>query len=88
MAHFPHLFREGDLAALRTFARFLDIGHEMGASRFLKVCHGRKAGIPPRLDVERELGMPSGNIFHGDLHVSQLFSMRPVPRWSARRRTS
>jgi phosphoribosylformylglycinamidine synthase len=34
-----------------------DIGHEMGASRFLKVCHGRKAGIPPRLDVERELAV-------------------------------
>jgi phosphoribosylformylglycinamidine synthase len=29
-------------------------GDEMGASRFLKVCLGRKAGRPPRLDVERE----------------------------------
>jgi phosphoribosylformylglycinamidine synthase len=26
----------------------------MGASRFLKVCHGRKEGRPPRLDVELE----------------------------------
>jgi phosphoribosylformylglycinamidine synthase len=32
-----------------------EIGDEMGASRFLKVCHGRKVGLPPRLDVEREL---------------------------------
>ena len=32
-----------------------EIGHEMGASHFLKVCHGRKEGSPPRLDVEREL---------------------------------
>jgi phosphoribosylformylglycinamidine synthase II len=31
------------------------IGHEMGATHFLKVCHGRKEGLPPRLDVEREL---------------------------------
>lgn len=31
-----------------------DLGDEMGASRFLKVCHGRKAGRPPRLNVERE----------------------------------
>ncbi|MFL6589257.1 MAG: phosphoribosylformylglycinamidine synthase subunit PurL [Chthoniobacterales bacterium] len=34
-----------------------DIGQEIGASRFLKVCHGRKAGLPPRLDVERELAV-------------------------------
>ncbi len=31
-----------------------ELGDEMGGSRFLKVCHGRKAGSPPRLDVERE----------------------------------
>jgi len=34
-----------------------EIGDEMGASRFLKVCHGLKAGRPPRLDVERELAV-------------------------------
>lgn len=34
-----------------------EVGDEMGASRFLKVCHGRKAGRPPRLDVERELAV-------------------------------
>src|SRR5688572_29619823 len=34
-----------------------DIGSEMGASHFLKVCHGRKEGRPPRLDVERELAV-------------------------------
>jgi phosphoribosylformylglycinamidine synthase subunit PurL len=34
-----------------------EIGHEMGGSRFLKVCHGRKAGIPPRLDVEHEMAV-------------------------------
>ena len=32
-----------------------EIGHEMGATHFLKVCHGRKQGLPPRLDLEREL---------------------------------
>ncbi|MFL6568541.1 MAG: AIR synthase related protein, partial [Chthoniobacterales bacterium] len=30
---------------------------ELGASRFLKVCHGRKAGLPPRLNIERELAV-------------------------------
>ena len=34
-----------------------NIGDEMGASRFLKVCYGRKEGKPPRLNVERELAV-------------------------------
>src|SRR5881394_3893786 len=34
-----------------------EIGSELGGSRFLKVCHGRKTGLPPRLDVERELAV-------------------------------
>ncbi|MFL6526997.1 MAG: phosphoribosylformylglycinamidine synthase subunit PurL [Chthoniobacterales bacterium] len=33
------------------------IGEEMGGSRYLKVCHRRKAGTPPRLDYERELAV-------------------------------
>jgi phosphoribosylformylglycinamidine synthase len=34
-----------------------ELGDEMGGSRFLKVCHGRKEGLPPRLDVKRELAV-------------------------------
>jgi phosphoribosylformylglycinamidine synthase len=34
-----------------------EIGEEMGASHFLKVCHGRKEGMPPRLNVQRELAV-------------------------------
>ena len=34
-----------------------DLGDELGASHFLKVCHGRKEGLPPRLDVEREIAV-------------------------------
>jgi len=34
-----------------------EIGDEMGGTRFLKVCHGRKEGLPPRLDIERELAV-------------------------------
>jgi phosphoribosylformylglycinamidine synthase len=34
-----------------------EFGNEMGASHFLKVIHGRKAGVPPRLDFERELAL-------------------------------
>jgi phosphoribosylformylglycinamidine synthase len=34
-----------------------EIGNEMGATHFLKVCHGRKEGQPPRLDFARELAV-------------------------------
>jgi len=34
-----------------------DLGDEMGASHFLKVCLGRKEGLPPRLDLKRELAV-------------------------------
>ena len=34
-----------------------EVGDELGGSWFLKVCHGRKEGLPPRLNVERELAV-------------------------------
>jgi phosphoribosylformylglycinamidine synthase len=34
-----------------------EIGDEMGATHFLKVCHGRKEGRPPGLDIARELAV-------------------------------
>jgi phosphoribosylformylglycinamidine synthase len=34
-----------------------EIGDEMGGTHFLKVCHGRKEGLPPRLNVQRELAV-------------------------------
>jgi phytoene dehydrogenase-like protein len=32
--------------------------------------------------MERELGLVGGNIFHGELSVDQLFHMRPAPGWA------
>ncbi|HEV2009370.1 MAG TPA: phosphoribosylformylglycinamidine synthase subunit PurL [Burkholderiales bacterium] len=32
-------------------------GNELGASHFLKICHGRKEGRPPQLDLEREIAV-------------------------------
>jgi phosphoribosylformylglycinamidine synthase II len=32
-----------------------EIGNELGGSRFLKVCHGRKQGPPPHVDLAREI---------------------------------
>ena len=37
---------------------------------------GREVTSP--LDIERNLGMVGGDIFHGALHLDQLFSLRPV----------
>ncbi len=34
------------------------------------------------LDLERELGLTGGNIFHGELTPQQLFCMRPVAGWA------
>jgi phosphoribosylformylglycinamidine synthase II len=34
-----------------------NLGDELGASHFLKICHGRKEGLPPRLDIEREIAV-------------------------------
>ncbi|MBO9604283.1 MAG: NAD(P)/FAD-dependent oxidoreductase [Novosphingobium sp.] len=34
------------------------------------------------LDLERTYGLTEGNIFHGDLNLGQLFSMRPTPEFS------
>jgi phosphoribosylformylglycinamidine synthase subunit PurL len=32
-----------------------EIGDELGGSRFLKVCHGKKIGPPPKVDLAREI---------------------------------
>ena len=34
-----------------------EVGDDLGASHFLKVCHGRKEGLPPRLNIELELAV-------------------------------
>lgn len=34
------------------------------------------------LDIERVAGIPGGNIFHGELRLSQIFANRPAP-WAA-----
>jgi phytoene dehydrogenase-like protein len=34
------------------------------------------------LDLEHEYGLTGGNIFHGEMEIDQLFSMRPVAGWA------
>ena len=42
---------------------------------------GRQIKTP--LDIERDLGMVGGDIFHGALHLDQFYSMRPIPGHAA-----
>lgn len=42
---------------------------------------GRQIKSP--LDIERDLGMVGGDIFHGALHLDQFYSMRPLPGHAA-----
>jgi phytoene dehydrogenase-like protein len=37
------------------------------------------------LDLEQTYGLTEGNIFHGDLNIEQLFSLRPTPGWAGYR---
>ncbi|HEY7588861.1 MAG TPA: NAD(P)/FAD-dependent oxidoreductase [Thermoplasmata archaeon] len=34
------------------------------------------------MDLEREIGLTGGNIFHGELTPNQLFFLRPLPGWA------
>jgi phytoene dehydrogenase-like protein len=40
------------------------------------------AHVVTPLDLQRTYGLTEGNIFHGDLSIEQLFSMRPLPGWA------
>ena len=46
------------------------------APNFAASVLGRQVKSP--LDIERDLGMVGGDIFHGNLHLDQLFSLRPI----------
>ncbi len=44
---------------------------------FRQAIVGRQTNSP--LDIERKLNMVGGDIFHGALHLDQIFSLRPAP---------
>lgn len=50
------------------------------APNFKSAIIGRQVNAP--LDIERTLGMPGGDIFHGALHLDQIFSLRPAPGYA------
>jgi phytoene dehydrogenase-like protein len=77
----PYRLRDGDWHARReAFGdRVVDlIGRH--APNVPKSVVARRVITP--LDLEETYGLTEGNIFHGDLNIGQLFSMRPHPQWS------
>ena len=53
------------------------------APNFGRAVVGRQVKSP--LDIERDLGMVGGDIFHGALHLDQIYSLRPIPDYSGYR---
>jgi phytoene dehydrogenase-like protein len=51
------------------------------APNFRQSVIGRQIKSP--LDIERDLGMVGGDIFHGALHLDQFYSMRPIPGYAS-----
>ena len=50
---------------------------------FRQAIVGRQVNSP--LDIERKLNMIGGDIFHGALHLDQIFSLRPAPGFADHR---
>jgi len=60
---------------LDTLAEYApDIREKIVASKLLTPC-----------DLEREYGLPEGNLHHGEMTLDQFFHMRPVPGWAGYR---
>jgi len=53
------------------------------APNIRKAVIGRQVLTP--VDMERIYGLTGGNIFHGSMHLNQLFPMRPAPGWASYR---
>ena len=81
----PYTLREGTWDDLRApfTERVLDIIAEYAPN--IRSIIVEKQTLTP-LDLERRFGITGGNIFHGEMSIDQMFSLRPVAGW-ARYRT-
>jgi phytoene dehydrogenase-like protein len=77
----PHEWaKEPNDAELQAFAdRVIDRVEEIAPGFKSSILHRQVIG--PH-EMEREYGLIGGNIFHGELSVSQLFHMRPAPGYA------
>ena len=81
----PYTLRDASWDDLRDpfSERVLDVIEEYAPNIRSLIVH-RQTLTP--LDLERRFGLTGGNIFHGEMSLDQMFSMRPVAGW-ARYRT-
>jgi phytoene dehydrogenase-like protein len=81
----PYTLREGSWDDLREpyGAHVLDLMAEYAPNIHSIV---ERVQVLAPLDLERRFGITGGNIFHGEMSLDQMFSMRPVAGW-ARYRT-
>jgi phytoene dehydrogenase-like protein len=81
----PYRLRDGDWSKLKEpYAdSVLDLIEEY-APGFKQLVLARQVISP--VDMEEIYGLTGGNIFHGDMTVDQLYSLRPLAGW-ARYRT-
>ncbi|XP_041009134.1 pyridine nucleotide-disulfide oxidoreductase domain-containing protein 2 [Juglans microcarpa x Juglans regia] len=73
----------GDLAYRESFAKKCFTLIDEYAPAFSSSVIGYDMLTPP--DLEREIGLTGGNIFHGAMGLDSLFLMRPVKGWSNHR---
>ncbi|KAG2724828.1 hypothetical protein I3760_01G036200 [Carya illinoinensis] len=73
----------GDLAYRESFAKKCFALIDEYAPAFSSSVIGYDMLTPP--DLEREIGLTGGNIFHGAMGLDSLFLMRPVKGWSNHR---
>jgi phytoene dehydrogenase-like protein len=77
----PYTLREGTWDDLRApfTERVLDIIAEYAPN--IRSIIMEKQTLTP-LDLERRFGITGGNIFHGEMSIDQMFSLRPVAGWA------
>jgi phytoene dehydrogenase-like protein len=71
--------RSWDEAKEEAADRVIDLVTEL-APNFRKSIIARRVLSPA--DLEREFGLTNGDIFHGCLHLDQIFSLRPAPNYA------
>jgi phytoene dehydrogenase-like protein len=72
--------KEPHRAELEAYAdRIVDAYDELAPNFKASILHRQVLGP---YDMEQELGMIGGNIFHGELSAEQLFHMRPAPGYA------
>jgi phytoene dehydrogenase-like protein len=79
--HAPYDLKEGDWESEREpfYQRVIDTWAKWAPNVKDAILH-RQVLVPP--DLEALIGLPTGNIFHGDLTLDQLFLLRPAAKYA------